>query len=104
MRHCDKFHQGRIKGFIGPRHFSSLGPFGDSKSIVGTTVYSQLSGLMKGEGMHSSLRNTDNPDFIFYTPTVPLAGHKLINVLFSHSSHFIGKLIVEFWLLKKLSS
>jgi hypothetical protein len=33
--HCCK---GRIKGFVGPRHFSSLGPFGDSKSIVGTTV------------------------------------------------------------------
>jgi hypothetical protein len=36
--------------FVGPRHFSSLGPFGDSKSIVATAVYSRLSGLM--EGMH----------------------------------------------------
>jgi hypothetical protein len=27
-----------IKGFVGPRHFSSLSPFGDSKRIVGTTV------------------------------------------------------------------
>jgi hypothetical protein len=44
--------QGRIKGFIFPRHFSSLGPFGDSRSIVGTTEYSRLSGLMEGEGMH----------------------------------------------------
>jgi hypothetical protein len=44
--------QGRIKGFVGTRHFSSLSPFGDSKSIVGTTVYSRLAGLMEGEGMH----------------------------------------------------
>jgi hypothetical protein len=43
--------QGRIKGFVGPRHFSSLDPFGDSKSIVLTTAYSRLSGLM-GRGMH----------------------------------------------------
>jgi hypothetical protein len=46
------FHQGRIKGFVGPRHFSSLGRFGDSTNIVGTTAYSRLSGLMEGEGMH----------------------------------------------------
>jgi hypothetical protein len=46
------FTRGRIKGFVGPRQFTSLGPFGDSKSIVGTTVYSRLSGLMEGEGMH----------------------------------------------------
>jgi hypothetical protein len=26
--------QGRIKGFVGPRHFSTLSPFGDSRSIV----------------------------------------------------------------------
>jgi hypothetical protein len=44
--------QGRIKGFVGPTHFSSLGPFGDSTSIVGTTVYSRLSGLMEGEEMY----------------------------------------------------
>jgi hypothetical protein len=44
--------QGRIMGFIGLRHFSSLGPFGDSKRIVGTTVYSRLSGLIEGERMH----------------------------------------------------
>jgi hypothetical protein len=44
--------QARIKGFVGPWNFSSLGPFGDSRSIVGTTVYSRLSGLMEGEGMH----------------------------------------------------
>jgi hypothetical protein len=42
--------QGRIKGFVGPRHFSSLSPLGDSKSIVGTTVYCRLSGLMEGGG------------------------------------------------------
>jgi hypothetical protein len=44
--------QVRIKAFIGPMHFSSLGPFGDSRSIVGTTVYSRLSGPMEGKGMH----------------------------------------------------
>jgi hypothetical protein len=44
--------KGRIKGFVGPRHFSSLRPFGDSKSVVGTTVYSRLSGLIEGERMH----------------------------------------------------
>jgi hypothetical protein len=46
--------QGWIKGFVGPRYFSSLsslGHFGDSKSTVGTTVYSRLSGVMEGEGM-----------------------------------------------------
>jgi hypothetical protein len=36
-----------IKGFVGLRHFSSLGPFEDSKSIVGTTVYSRLSGVAR---------------------------------------------------------
>jgi hypothetical protein len=30
------------------------------------------------------------------TPTTPLARHKLRNVLFSHTSHFTGRLIVEF--------
>jgi hypothetical protein len=44
--------QGQINGFIGPRHFSSLGPFGYLRSIVGTTVYSRLSKLMEAEGMH----------------------------------------------------
>jgi hypothetical protein len=29
-----------MKGIVGPRHFSLLGPFGDSKSIVETAVYS----------------------------------------------------------------
>jgi hypothetical protein len=42
--------QGRIKGFVGQRHVSSLDPVGDSKSIVGNGVQSRLSGLM--EGMH----------------------------------------------------
>jgi hypothetical protein len=42
--------QGRIKGFV---CISSLGPFGDLRSIVGTKVYSRLSGLMEGEGMHT---------------------------------------------------
>jgi hypothetical protein len=44
--------QGQVKEFVGPRHVSSPGPFGGSKSTVGTTVYSRLSGLMKGYGMH----------------------------------------------------
>jgi hypothetical protein len=42
--------QDRIKGFLGSRHFSSLGPLEDTKSNVGTTVYSRLPGLMEGEG------------------------------------------------------
>jgi hypothetical protein len=46
------FMQGRIKGFVGPKHFPLLGPFEDSKIIVGTIVYSRLSGLMEGEGIH----------------------------------------------------
>jgi hypothetical protein len=29
-----------FKGFVGPRHVSSLGPFTDSRSIVGTSVLS----------------------------------------------------------------
>jgi hypothetical protein len=29
----------------------------------------------------------DNPNFIFYTPTAPLARHRLRNVLFSHTYH-----------------
>jgi hypothetical protein len=69
--------QGRIKSFLGPMHFSSLGPLGDSKRIVATKVYSRLSGLMEAEGMHGLLRNTDNPNFIFYTPTAPLARRRL---------------------------
>jgi hypothetical protein len=44
--------QGQIKGLIGLRHFPSLGPFGDSKSIVGTNVYSGLSRLMEKEQIH----------------------------------------------------
>jgi hypothetical protein len=44
--------QGRIKGFVGRRHFSSLGTFVDLTSSVGTRVYSRLSGLMEVEGMH----------------------------------------------------
>jgi hypothetical protein len=42
--------QGRIKGFVGPRHFSSEGPFENWKSIAATTLYSRLSGLMEGGG------------------------------------------------------
>jgi hypothetical protein len=82
--------QGRIKGFVGPRHFSSLGCFGDSRSIFGTTVYSRLSGLMEGEGC------TDNLNFIFYTPTVPLAGQTEKCALVTHF-HFTGRLGVEFF-------
>jgi hypothetical protein len=92
---------GRIKGFVGPRHFSSLGPFGDSTSIVGNRAYSRLSGSMEGEGMHGYLRNTNNPYFILYTPIAPLASHILRNVHFSHTSHFTGRLIEEFFFLKK---
>jgi hypothetical protein len=44
--------ENRIKEFVGPRHFSLLGPFGDSKFIVGTSVYSRLSGLVEGVGLH----------------------------------------------------
>jgi hypothetical protein len=89
-------HQGRIKGFVEPRHFSSLRLFGDSKIIVGTAVYSRLPGLTEGEGMHGQLRNTNNPNFVFYTPTAPIARHRLRTVLFSHTSRFTGRLIVEF--------
>jgi hypothetical protein len=42
--------QGRTEEFVGPRPFSSIGPFGDSKCTVGNTVYSGLSGLMEGVG------------------------------------------------------
>jgi hypothetical protein len=90
-----------IKEFVGPRNFSSLDPFGESRSIVGTTVYSRLSGL-GGGGIHESLRNTDNPNFIFYTPTAPLARHKLRNVLLSRIYHFTGRIIYQVWLLIKL--
>jgi hypothetical protein len=64
-----------IKGFVGHRHFTFLGPFGDSTSIVGTTKYSQLSGLMEGDRIYGYLRNTDNPNFKFYTSISPLARH-----------------------------
>jgi hypothetical protein len=46
------YDQGRIKGFVGPRHFSSLGTFGDSKSIAENRVQCRLSRLMEGDGMH----------------------------------------------------
>jgi hypothetical protein len=32
--------QGRIKGFVGRRHFPLLGPFGDSKSTIRSSVLS----------------------------------------------------------------
>jgi hypothetical protein len=51
--------------------------------------------------MHGYLRNTDNPNFIFYTLTSPLARHRMRNALFSHTSHFAGRLIVECSILKK---
>jgi hypothetical protein len=41
--------QGRVKGFVGPRHLLLLGRFRDSKCIVGTAVCSRLSGLKKGD-------------------------------------------------------
>jgi hypothetical protein len=53
------------------------------------TVYSRLSRLMEGEGMHGWLRNMANPNFIFYTLTAPLARHRLRNLLFSHTSHSV---------------
>jgi hypothetical protein len=31
---CIFVEQGRIKGFLDPRHFSSLGPLGDSKELL----------------------------------------------------------------------
>jgi hypothetical protein len=42
---------------------------------------------MMGEGMNGYLRNTENPNFIFYTPTAPLTRDRLKNILFSHTSH-----------------
>jgi hypothetical protein len=102
VQHFLGWNQGRIKGFVGPMHFSSEGPFGNWKSIVATTVHSRLPGLMEGDGMHSYLRNTDNPNFIFYTPTAPLATFRLRNMLFSHTSHLTGRPIVEFWFFKTL--
>jgi hypothetical protein len=51
-RQKDPRYQGRIKGFVGPRHFSSISPFGDSASTVEATVCSRLSGLIEAEGMH----------------------------------------------------
>jgi hypothetical protein len=56
---------------------------------------------MKGEGMHRYLRNMDKTNFIFYAPTVPLARHRLRNVLFSHTSQFTGRPIVEFFIFEK---
>jgi hypothetical protein len=47
------------------------------------------------------LINTDNPNFILYTPTAPLASHRLRNVFFSHTSHFTGRLIMELYFFKK---
>jgi hypothetical protein len=83
--------QGRVKGFVGPRHFSSLGPFGDSRSTVGT-VYPRLSGLMEGNARIIEKHGKSE----LYTPTVPLVRHRLRNVLFSYTSHFTGKLMVDF--------
>jgi hypothetical protein len=83
-------------GFVGPWHLLSLGTFGDSKSIVGSTVYSALSGLIEGRG------RTDNPNFIFYIPTATLARHRLRNVILSHTYHFTARLILEFWFFEVL--
>jgi hypothetical protein len=35
---------------------------------------------------------------IMMIPITPLARQRLRNVLLSHTSHFTGRLIVEFWL------
>jgi hypothetical protein len=52
---------------------------------------------MKGEEMHRYLRNTDNTNFIFNATTVPLARHRLRNMILSHTSQFTGRPIVEFF-------
>jgi hypothetical protein len=41
-------------------------------------------------------KNTDNPNVIFQTTTFPLARHRLRNLLFSHTSHFVRRLRVDF--------
>jgi hypothetical protein len=38
----------------------------------------------------------NNSNFVFYILTAPLARYRLRDVLFSHTSHFTGRLIVEF--------
>jgi hypothetical protein len=38
--------------FLHPRHFLSLGPLGESRSIVETKVHSRVSRLMEAERMH----------------------------------------------------
>jgi hypothetical protein len=78
LREGEGSGQGQIKVFVGPRHFSSLGPFEDSRSIVGTTVYSRLSGLMEWEGMRILT------ELIFYTPTIPVAGQTEKCALYTH--------------------
>jgi hypothetical protein len=45
---------------------------------------------------------TDNPNFIFYTPTVPLGRQGLRNVLFSHINQFTGRLTMELWFLRRI--
>jgi hypothetical protein len=46
--------------------------------------------------MHE-LRNTDNPSFIRYTPTTPLARHRLRNQLFSHTSTLCARARATKW-------
>lgn len=38
-------------------------------------MYSWLSGLIEGEGMHRELRNMNNPNLVFYTLTHSLCAH-----------------------------
>jgi hypothetical protein len=85
--------------FVRVSHVPHAGP-----EIVRTTVYSLLSRLMEAKGMHGWLRKTENPNFIFYTPTAPLARRRLWNALFSHISYFTGRLIVGFCFFKKFRS
>jgi hypothetical protein len=49
------------------------------------TVYSRLSRLMEGEGVHGWLRNMANPNFIFYTLTASLARHTDWETCSSHT-------------------
>jgi hypothetical protein len=84
------FIQGRIKGFVCSKHFSSLGSLGESKIIVATNGGRRDARII--------VKHQQSEVYIF-SPTASLARHRLRNVLFSHSSHFTGRITVD--LLKK---
>jgi hypothetical protein len=84
--------QGQIKGFVGPSTFRHFWIF--EKYCWNYSVLSIIRANGRG-GVAWIIRT-----FFLYL-TVPLAGHRLRNVLFSHTSHFIRRLRVEFWFLKK---